>query len=296
MSSYYLKTQALSINQKLSSIVELSKFRLSFLVVFSAAFGYFLFPVAEIDYFKGLIMCLAGFLMTVGGNIMNQIIEKDSDKLMKRTFSRPLPSDRLSVEESLIYGVVCVALSSYLFIAFINIKSFLLAFSSFLIYSFIYTPLKKKHPIAVTVGAIPGALPPMIGWVAASNKFGWEPGILFAIQFIWQFPHFWAIAWVLDEDYKKAGIRLLPGTGKNVETAFQIMIYTTPLLPLSVVPYALGMSGWISMLVAFVLGVLFLIQTFNLMKNPSEKAAKQIMFGSFIYLPLVQISFLLDKI
>jgi heme o synthase len=181
-------------------------------------------------------------------------------------------------------------------IQYINFNTALLSFISLLLYAFAYTPLKTKSQIAVFVGAIPGALPPMIGWLAATNEFGWQPGILFAIQFVWQFPHFWAIAWVLDEDYKRAGIRLLPGSGQDIRTAFQIMIYTLFLIPLGFIPYFLGMTGIVSAFVALACGVLFLAQTFYLMKECSRKAALQIMFGSFLYLPIVQIAFVLDKI
>jgi heme o synthase len=166
-----------------------------------------------------------------------------------------------------------------------------------ILYGFVYTPLKRKGPIAVLVGAFPGAFPPMIGWVAATNHFGWEPGILFAIQFFWQFPHFWAIAWVLDEDYKKAGFKLLPPRGgKDLNTAIQMMINTLFLLPLGWIPYQMGMTGINSALVAMICGILFLAQTFHLMRKCTDKTALQLMFGSFLYLPIVQIAFLLDKI
>jgi protoheme IX farnesyltransferase len=152
-------------------------------------------------------------------------------------------------------------------------------------------------PIAVFVGALPGAFPPMIGWVAATNHYSLEPGILFAIQFFWQFPHFWAIAWVADNDYKKAGFKLLPSSGgKDERTALQIMIYTLFLLPVGWLPYELGMTGINSAIVAMVCGILFLAQTFYLMRKRTDKAALQIMFGSFLYLPIVQIAFLLDKL
>jgi protoheme IX farnesyltransferase len=215
---------------------------------------------------------------------------------MSRTQNRPLPTGVLNVAEALILAGVTGILGIYLFINFINLNAALLAFASLVLYAFAYTPMKTVHPIAVFIGAIPGALPPMIGWVAATNDFGWEPGILFAIQFVWQFPHFWAIAWVLDEDYKKAGIRLLPGTGQDINTAFQIMIYTMLLIPLGFVPYLMGMTRITSAIIALVCGVLFLAQTFNLMKKCSRKAALQIMFGSFLYLPIVQIAFVLDKV
>jgi len=284
------------ISFKLKSYITLMKLRLSLLVVFSAGIGYFLGVKGSLNIELFLIFSVAGLLLTFAGNTVNQIIEKDSDKLMQRTMNRPLPTGGLSVTEAFTFAFICLSISMFLFLYFINVKTASVAFVSFLLYSFAYTPLKTKHPIAVFVGAIPGALPPMIGWLGATSSFGLEPGILFAIQFVWQFPHFWAIAWVLDEDYKKAGIRLLPGSGQDIRTAFQIMIYTLFLIPLGFMPFLLKMTGINSALVALVCGVLFLAQTLFLMRDCSRKAALQIMFGSFIYLPVVQIAFVLDKL
>lgn len=281
---------------KISGYVKLMKFRLSALVSFSAGIGYILGTKTSVDLTHFALFTIGGFCVTVASNVINQIIERESDKLMARTKSRPLPTSVLSMPEAIIFAALMLAAGTFVLANFININTAVLAFVSFLLYSFAYTPLKTKGQIAVFVGAIPGALPPMIGWVAATNQFGWEPGILFAIQFFWQFPHFWAIAWVQDEDYKKAGIRLLPGSGQDIKTAFQIMIYTLALIPLGFVPYLMGMTGITSAIVTLVCGVLFLAQTFYLMKECSRKAALQIMFGSFLYLPVVQMAFVLDKI
>ncbi len=281
---------------KLKALVDLMKLRLTFLVVFSASMCYILGVRGQFDWAHFIIFSIAGLLITGASNTLNQIYEKDLDKLMTRTLNRPLPTGVLNVNEAVLFATILAVAGLYLFITFINPKTAILAFASLLLYAFAYTPLKTKSSIAVLVGAIPGALPPMIGWVGATNHFGLEPGILFAIQFVWQFPHFWAIAWVLDEDYKKAGIRLLPGSGKNINTAFQIMIYTLLLIPLGFMPYLLGMTGIVSALIAVACGVLFLAQTFYLMKECSNKAARMIMFGSFLYLPIVQIAFVLDKI
>ncbi len=278
------------------AVFQMLKFRLSMTVVFSAGMAYILGAPGQLDWMRFFIFVLAGFFVTASSNILNQIYEKESDKLMTRTQNRPLPTGVLNVTEALILSFITAFIGIYLFIVFINLNAALLALASLILYAFAYTPMKTVHPIAVFIGAIPGALPPMIGWVAATNDFGWEPGILFAIQFIWQFPHFWAIAWVLDEDYKKAGIRLLPGTGQDINTAFQIMIYTLLLIPLGFVPYLMGMTGIVSAIIALVCGVLFLAQTFYLMKECSKKAALLIMFGSFLYLPIVQIAFVLDKV
>jgi protoheme IX farnesyltransferase len=208
-----------------------------------------------------------------------------------------LPSGRLSVKEALLFALITAFIGLYVLFTYINLLAALLTFLSLVLYAFVYTPLKRVGPVAVFVGAFPGALPPLIGWVAATNTIGAEAFTLFAIQFIWQFPHFWAIAWVLDEDYKRAGFKLLPsGGGRDLKTAFQIMIYTLFLLPLSILPAKFGITGINAALIAVVCGSLFLMQTFYLMKECSQRAALQMMFGSFIYLPVVQIAFLFDKI
>lgn len=281
----------------LQAYYKLLKFRLSFLVGFSAAMGYILGCIGRIDWGMLCLFFLAGFLVTGSSNIINQVIEKDSDKLMSRTKTRPLPTNIISPAAASFYALILGVSGILIMLQFFSVKAAALSLISLLLYAFAYTPLKTKSPLAVFVGAIPGALPPMIGWVAVTDQFGLEPGILFAIQFFWQFPHYWAIAWVLDDDYQKAGIRLLPsGGGKNISTAFQIMIYTVFLLPLGFMPMMLGMTGLTSAIIALLCGVLFLAQTFWLMKECSNKAALQIMFGSFIYLPVVQIAFVLDKL
>ncbi len=274
----------------------LSKFRLSMLTAFSGAFGYSL-AVDKINWTALGMVMLAGFLMSASASAINQIIEIESDKLMKRTASRPLPTGVLTIREAQIFSIITGITATIIFFGYFNFKTGILSVLSLILYSFIYTPLKKKGPIAVLVGAFPGAFPPMIGWLAATNKFGLEPGILFAIQFVWQFPHFWAIAWVADEDYKNAGFKLLPGAGKkDINTAIQIMIYTLFLLPVCWLPYYLKMTNLNSAVVAMICSVLFLAQTFNLMRKVSDKAAMQLMFGSFLFLPVVQIAYLIDKI
>lgn len=284
------------ISEKLKAYYELTKFRLSSTVVFSSAFG-FIIASDKVDWVKLMLFCVAAFATTAAANIINQIIEKELDKLMSRTENRPLPSGRLSVNEAAVFGWIMAALAMYILFYHFNFRTGLLALLSMVLYGFVYTPLKRVGPIAVAVGALPGAFPPMIGWVAAVNHFGLEPGILFAIQFFWQFPHFWAIAWVLDEDYNKAGFKLLPSSGgQNLNSAIQIMIYTVFLLPLCWVPHYLGMTGVNSGVIATIFGVLFLAQTFHLMRRVDRKAALQLMFGSFIYLPVVQIAYLLDKL
>lgn len=281
---------------KASAYFKLLKFRLSFTVAFSSAIGFILGrPVAT--YWEIALVMLGGLLVTGSANIINQIIEREYDKLMKRTAKRPLPTGTVSVAEAvgvcIVTGVAGLFILGYTF----NILTAALSLLSLILYGFVYTPLKRVSPICVFVGAIPGAMPPLIGWVAATGFLGVEAWILFGIQFIWQFPHFWAIAWVLDDDYKKAGFKMLPmAGGKNLKTAFQIMIYTLVLIPLSLLPLQFGMTGTTSALIAVVCGVLFLAQTFYLMRTCSKKAAMNIMFGSFLYLPIVQIAFVLDKV
>ncbi len=281
---------------KVKALLELTKFRLSALVAFSGLMGYCL-GVSHVDWGYLILFAFASFAITGSANTINQIFERDLDKLMKRTRNRPLPTGRLTVNEAIVWAVLLGVVATVIFVAFFNLRTAALALFSLVLYGFVYTPLKRVGSVAVLVGAFPGAFPPMIGWIAATNHFGLEPGILFAIQFFWQFPHFWAIAWVADEEYKKAGFHLLPSEGgKDLNTAFQIMINALFLIPIGWLPYKLGMTGINSAFVATLFGVLFLAQTFHLMRKCNDKTALQLMFGSFIYLPIVQIAFLLDKV
>ena len=275
---------------------ELIKFRLSFLVTFSSVFG-FLLSSNYINYFSLFILIISGFFITGSSIINNQIIEKDSDKLMNRTKNRPLPTNKISSRNALFISLALCITGLILMVLFLNKLTALLSFFSLIIYTFLYTPLKKVGPIAVFVGAIPGALPPLIGWVASTNDISLEALIIFSIQFIWQFPHFWAIAWVSDDDYKRAGFKLLPNNGKkNLSTAVNIMTYTMFLIPLGLLPTIFGITGLISGVVAVVCAILFLIQTLRLIKDYSKTSALRIMFGSFIYLPVVQLTYIFDKI
>ncbi|AKD03570.1 heme o synthase [Pontibacter korlensis] len=281
---------------KATAYFQLLKFRLSLTVAFSSAIGFILGYPNSRWYDIALVM-LGGILVTGAANIINQILEKDLDKHMKRTSNRPLPTGRVTVMEAAVYGVILGVAGTALLGMYFNPLAAALSLLSLVLYGFIYTPLKRISPICVFVGAIPGAMPPLIGWVAATGAIEVEAIILFGIQFFWQFPHFWAIAWVLDDDYKKAGFKMLPmAGGKNLKTAIQIMSYTLVLIPLSLLPLQFGMTGITSAMIAVVCGVLFLAQTFYLMRTCSKKAAMSIMFGSFLYLPIVQIAFVLDKL
>ena len=278
--------------------MDLLKVRLSALVTFSAVFGFILGHSGQVfswTTFFGLIA--GGFLVSGASGAANEIMERDYDKLMKRTQNRPLPLQLISVREAYWFTSLAAVAGVLLLAYFTNWLTTGLGVLSMVLYVFVYTPLKRVGPIAVLVGAVPGAMPPLLGWTAATGGISYEALIIFGIQFIWQFPHFWAIAWVSDEDYKKAGFKLLPSGGqKDLNTAIQIMIYTLFLLPLGLLPTYFGFTGLNSGIVATICGVLFLAQTFSLMRDCSRKSALKIMFGSFLYLPIVQIAYLLDKI
>ena len=276
---------------------ELLKPRLSMLVAFSCAFGFVLSSGPNVDWLRLAIVTIGGFLMSGASVTVNQILEQREDGLMTRTRNRPLPSGRLGASSAALFAAIVMASSLALLAAATNWLTVSLSFVSMILYSFVYTPLKKVGPIAVFVGAIPGALPPLLGWIANTGVMSYEAIVIFGIQFIWQFPHFWAIAWVADEDYQKAGFRLLPsGGGKDHNTSIQIMTYTLFLLPLGLIPAWIGLTGINSAVIVTLCGVGFLAQTFSLMKTGSTQSALRIMFGSFIYLPVVQISYLLDKV
>lgn len=284
------------ITMKLKSYYELLKVRLSFLVAFSSGFGYILGNHGVVDWVSFLAFCFGGFLISGGAITINQILEVNYDRVMKRTMGRPLPTNRVGKVEASVFAIVLLFIGFSILFVSTNPLTVLISMLSMLLYSFVYTPLKRVGPIAVFVGAIPGALPPLLGWVAATGHITYEALIIFGIQFIWQFPHFWAIAWLADEDYKKAGFKLLPAKGKkDMRTAINIMIYTLFLLPLGLLPAKFGVAGLNSAIIATICGVLFLAQTFSLMRNNSRKSALKIMYGSFLYLPIVQIAYLVDK-
>ena len=292
-----------TINKKKSLIRELialSKVRLSFVVVLSAMLSFQLVP-GSFNLLGTVLLGIGGFLVTTASNIINQIFEKDLDALMSRTSERPLAQNRISVSTGWILALVTFLIGFLILYFGLNPKAALLSFASLILYAFIYTPLKRKTPFAVFVGAFPGAIPPLLGYVAGSNAFGPEPGLLFSVQFLWQFPHFWAIAWVLDDDYKKAGFRLLPSAeGRDSKSAFQILLYSLFLLPVSLLPWVLPlekpMVGGLAAIVAGIAGLGFIYFAFKLFKYKTIKDAKTLMFASFIYLPVVQICYVIDQI
>ena len=256
-----------------------AKFRLSFLVILSAFSG-FLFVGGD-SLIKIFYLGIGGILVTAASNGSNQIWEKDLDKLMKRTESRPIPQGQMSVREGIIV-VILSLLVGLIFLYQLNLISALLGLLAFISYVFIYTPMKRFSPWAVFVGAFPGAIPPMLGAIAETGSFGLIPGVLFFVQFTWQFPHFWAIAWVAYDDYKVGGFSLLPSkSGKTKNSAFQIVAYSLALIPFSLLPWLLGWTGSISMIVATILGGIFFLYSYRLFLTCEDKDARKLMFASF---------------
>ncbi len=290
-------TRAQIIRQKMNDYAMLAKFRLSFLVVFSAVLGYLFASPFPLILGNIVWLALGGMLVTGASNAINQIIERDIDKLMTRTQNRPLPTDRLNNLEA-IFAAGLMGISGILILTyFFNPTAGVLAAISLLSYAFVYTPLKRVSPIAVFVGAIPGALPPMIGYVCATGTIDFVATVLFCIQFFWQFPHFWSIAWLQYEDYKKAGIMLLPSaSGKTRMSAIQNVIYATMLLVVSMIPYFFNMVGLAGSIVIATAGVVFLWMAWQHYRQCEDKTARILMFGSFLYLPVVQLALVIGKI
>jgi protoheme IX farnesyltransferase len=282
---------------KWSDFSKLIKLRLTFLVVFSASISFLIGSKVNGDIVWGnwVKLIIGGFLVTAAANCFNEIIEKDLDRLMKRTADRPIPAGRMTTGQALVLGLGMGMGGTYL-LGSLNIVTGLLSVFSILLYAFAYTPLKRKSPIAVFVGAIPGALPPLIGYVAAHERIDAIALILFGIQFIWQFPHFWAIAWVLDDDYKLAGFRLLPSGKRNLSSAVVTFIFTLILVPVSLLPTWYHFGGYYVGGVSLVFSLVFLYLAFMLLRTLQIGSAKKLMYGSFIYLPVVQLMFLFDFI
>lgn len=271
-----------------------AKIRLSLLVVFSAMIGY-LAAGTEFRWFELVAVCLGGMLITASSNGINQVMEKEQDRQMSRTSQRPLPKENMTVQEGIVLSVV-LGLGGLALLWFgTNPFCTMMSLGALVLYSFVYTPLKKVTSLAVFVGAFPGALPPLLGWVAATGEISYEALLIFAIQFMWQFPHFWAIAWRLDDDYKKAGYIMLPfSNGRSKANAFQILLYTLMMVPVSMFPLAFGYINWISSATIILLTILFCIPAVMLYRTLDIKWATQLMFSSFIYLPVVQLLILFN--
>ena len=288
----------MSTNISLSIIKELTKFRLTLSVVFSSFISYFL-GASEINLIKLFYLIVGGILIVSSSNIFNQIIERDLDKLMKRTQNRPLPKKEITPKLALFLAILS-ALIGLIFMYLINLKVAILAAVSIFLYTAIYTPMKLISPLSVFVGAIPGAFPFMIGWVAATNDIGIEALTLFLMQFFWQFPHFWSIGWSQNSDYEKAGFKMLPTGRKDKSTSAQILFYSIWAVLVSIIPF-FGITGELKLsvvgvLAVFALGALLIYKSYILFLDGKNENAKKLMLTSVIYLTFIQLTFLFDKI
>jgi len=278
---------------------QLIKFTLSFLVVFSTVISYLL----ATDYRNVshvLLLFLAGMLITGSANTINQILEKDTDALMKRTAGRPVASGRMSANHATVFAIITGVAGLLIMLQTFNWQSSLIGLLSLFIYGFIYTPLKKVNSVAVLIGGLPGALPCLIGWAAAyyDNPIEWTGGwVIFAIQFIWQFPHFWAIAWVAHKDYSTAGFKLLPSDkGPTKFTAIQTIMYSTLMLPIGVLPYYYNISGITSLWILMACNIAMIALSIRLYIKMDVASARRVMFSSYFYLAIVFIALLADKV
>ncbi|SFD35839.1 protoheme IX farnesyltransferase [Algibacter lectus] len=271
--------------------------RLALSVVFSSLAGYLL-GVDTVDFKTLTLLAFGGYFMVGASNAFNQIIEKDLDALMDRTKNRPIPAGRMSVNTAFAIATIFTVLGIAILYS-INKQTAMFGAISIFLYTCVYTPLKTKTPISVFVGAIPGAIPFMLGWVAATNDFGIEPGTLFALQFFWQFPHFWAIGWFLFEDYKRGGFFMLPTGKQDRGTAVQVIMYTIWTILISIIP-VFGFTGRLQLsivaaIIVFILGLGMLYYAIQLFKKMTEQSAKQLMLSSVAYITLVQIVYVIDK-
>ncbi|MEM9718204.1 MAG: heme o synthase [Bacteroidota bacterium] len=266
---------------------------MTLLVAISAGFGYTLAAGESFSWLFFAAISLGGFLITGASNVLNQVFEKEYDAKMQRTASRPVPTEKVNQTEAIIYALFLCVVGMWLIGYFFNLPAALLGIIGLLSYAFVYTPMKRHSPFAVFVGAIPGALPPLIGWVAVTGAIDRAGLILFAFQFFWQFPHFWAIAWLADADYRKAGFRLLPsGEGKGSSSSRLILIYAMILLPLLILPLHTGMLNQLGLIGLGMIGVLYALPAWRLHNSQEDKHAKQLLFASFFYLPIMQLIFL----
>ncbi|CAM4210705.1 MULTISPECIES: heme o synthase [Gillisia] len=294
MSNISVHTPSVSV---LSDFKEITKMRLAISVVFSSVAGYFLGAEA-VNFVTVLLLAIGGYCMVGASNAYNQIIEKDLDVLMDRTKNRPIPAGRMSVNTAFVIAST-LTIIGLIVLYIINPKTAMFGAISIFLYVSVYTPLKTRTPLSVFVGAFPGAIPFMLGWVAATNEFSIEPGTLFMIQFFWQFPHFWAIGWWLFDDYKKGGFFMLPTGKRDKGTAIQVILYTVWTILVSLIP-VFGVTGRLFLTpyagaIILVLGLGMLYYAFKLYKNRDAVSAKKLMFASVSYITLLQIVYVLDK-
>jgi protoheme IX farnesyltransferase len=291
------KSERILLN-KLRDYSQLIKPSLSIMVVFSSVISYLLAPkVVEFDWKMIVLLFVAGLLVTGSANAINQVVEKDTDAMMKRTAKRPVAAGRMTAAEGWAFAIITGVIGVFMLGNFFNWLSAGIALFSLFLYAFIYTPLKKVSSISVLVGAVPGALPCLIGWAAGNDALSTGGWILFLLQFMWQFPHFWAIAWIAHKDYTKAGFKLLPNElGPTKYTAIQTIIYSLLLIPVGVIPYFIGMSGTVSLTIVALANVFMVWRCVQLYRNMDVPSARRVMFSSYIYLPIVLLALLADKL
>jgi protoheme IX farnesyltransferase len=291
-----VQLERLSARDRAAAYLELTKPRITFLIVLTAAAGFALASPGRVDY-RAMLTAMVGIaLLSSGIATLNQYMEKDLDALMRRTANRPLPTGKLLPWEALAFGVGLTVLAEIYLVVLVNPLSAVLGLTVIAGYLFAYTPLKTRTSLSTFVGAFPGAVPPLIGWASARGTIGVEAWVLFAILFLWQFPHFLAIAWMYREDYTRAGILMLPVVEPDGRvTGQQIVLYTVMLLPVSLLPTFLGTAGKIYFAGALILGLLFLYFSLRAAFSKSRQAARQLLLASVIYLPLLFILMVLDR-
>ena len=290
------ETKALGLKEKLSAYFELTKPRIAFMLVLTAAAGFYLGSDKGFNWMLFTNSMFGIAILAFGVATLNQYIERDTDALMERTAKRPLPSGRLSANEALIFGSLLTIFSEIYLAYFVNGLTAILGLVVIVGYVFLYTPLKTKTSASTAIGALPGALPPLMGFTAAANEITLSAWVLFAMLFLWQFPHFLAIAWMYREEYAKAGILMLPVVEPSGKlTMRQIVMFTIMLLPVSLAPFFFGISGPIFLTAAIVLGILFLIASIQAARAKTNEKAKRLLLASVIYLPLLFIFMVADK-
>ena len=292
------QSSSFTIASKVRDYMLLIKFSLSFMVVFSAVISYLLAPkIVAYDWGMIMLLFIGGLLITGSANAVNQVVEKDTDAMMNRTAKRPVASGRMSTSEGWAFAVLAGLAGVFILWYFFNGLSAAIAVFSWFVSAFMYTPLKKVSAVSVLVGAVPGALPCLIGWAAGQDELTAGGWVLFAIQFFWQFPHFWAIAWIAHKDYTQAGFKLMPSVeGPTKYSAIQSVIYSLILIPVGVLPYLAGMSGVVSFWIVLAANIWMVWLSVNLYRKMEVKAARGVMFGSYIYLPVVLLALLADKL
>ena len=292
------QSSSFTIASKVRDYMLLIKFSLSFMVVFSAVVSYLLAPkIVAYDWGMIILLFTGGLLVTGSANAVNQVVEKDTDAMMNRTAKRPVASGRMTPAEGWAFAIVAGLAGVFILWYFFNGLSAVIAAFSWFVYAFMYTPLKKVSAVSVLVGAVPGALPCLIGWAAGQDELTIGGWVLFAIQFFWQFPHFWAIAWIAHKDYSKAGFKLMPSVeGPTKYSAIQSVIYSLILVPVGVLPFLVNMSGVVSFWIVLAANLWMVWLSVKLYRRMETKAARGVMFGSYIYLPVVLLALLADKI